>query len=377
MAKNIEVKAYGKGFDAARKICEAAGAKLIRGDEQTDTYFNVAGGARLKLRRNSASVDSLIWYDRLNSPELRESAYEKADLDAGADGVRRTLEKALGAKTVVKKRRDVYAWKTAIVNIDSVEGIGDFVEIEVDVESSGGEDGARAIAEDLKGILKIDKVDILPFSYSDMVEMYGRAAEWRAKLRGAKNPGSLFLIDGASCSGKTTLAHDLMNDPELGLAFVPRYCTREKRDQATEDEYIFVSHDEFAAKASGGEFIEFRDFLFGMSYGLPWDRAVSPLLEGRSALGIIDLGSVRHVGNIFPEAVTILVHAPMETLRKRMIARGLNKEEQIEERLGNARTVELYLEYYNHVVENEDGALESARAQIMNIVKSKMSGKCV
>lgn len=367
MAKNIEVKAYCDDLAGARAVCGSIGAKLVRSNDQTDTYFRIAGG-RLKLRQNSTSADELIFYSRLNSPELRDSTYDKTEIGAGADVVRSVLEKAVGVRTVVRKKRETFTWKTAIVNIDSVDGLGDFVEIEADVESSGGEDAAMRIAEELKRHLKIERVDILPFSYSDMIEMFRQAADWRAKLRAANNPGTLFLIDGASCSGKTTLAYDMLADKDLKLAFVPRYCTREKRDQATEDEYIFVSHGKFEELAAEGAFMEYRDFLFGMSYGTPWDLAVSPLLEGRSSLGVINLGNVRHVKRIFPEAVAILIHAPVETLRRRLVARGLNEEHQIEERLGNARTVEMYGRFYDFIVENEDGALDRAMSELRGIM---------
>src|SRR5262249_11279402 len=120
-----------------------------------------------------------------------------------------------------------------------------------------------------------------------------------------------------------------------------------------------------------GAFIEYRDFLFGMSYGLPWAEAFTPLLEGRPALGVINLGNVEHVKTLAPEAVTVLVEASLDTIRRRLIARGVNTPEQIEERLGNAARVAEFRRFYDYVVTNEEGGLQQAEAVLRSLITSK------
>ena len=101
---------------------------------------------------------------------------------------------------------------------------------------------------------------------------------------------------------------------------------RTHRAQAEDDqrrrEYIFISHEEFRERAVGGAFIEYKDFQFGMSYGLPWVEAFSSLLQGRAALGVINLGNVEYVKMLLPEAVTILVDASLETIRRKAPSSG-------------------------------------------------------
>src|SRR5580765_5759307 len=170
---------------------------------------------------------------------------------------------------------------------------------------------------------------------------------WRAKL--SARSGTVILLDGASCSGKSARVDRLSAGPG-GIELVPRYSTRERRqDDQRRREYIFVSQESFRARAEAGDFIEYRDFLFGMSYGLPWAEACEPLLEGRPALGVINLGNVRHVKALMPEAVTILVDASLNTIRRRLIARGMNTPEQIDERLGNAARVQEFRDSYDYV----------------------------
>ena len=202
--------------------------------------------------------------------------------------------------------------------------------------------------------------------------MQDEARVWRSRLH-AKQPagaGTLFLLDGASCSGKSTLV-DRLTDGDF-LELVPRYSTRERRtDDQRRREYIFVSHDAFRERAAAGGFIEYKDFQFGMSYGLPWAEAFSPLLEGQSALGVINLGNVEYVKALLPEAVTILVDASLDTIRRRLVARGVNTQEQIDERLSNAARVQHYRKFYDYVVTNEEGVLNEAEAFLRGVVVSR------
>ena len=203
--------------------------------------------------------------------------------------------------------------------------------------------------------------------------MQDEARVWRSRLH-ARQPastGTLFLLDGASCSGKSTLVDRLTDDPQF-LELVPRYSTRERRvDDQRRREYIFVAHDAFRERAAAGGFIEYTDFQFGMSYGLPWAEAFSPLLDGRSALGVINLGNVEYVKALLPEAVTILVDASLETIRRRLIVRGVNTQEQIDERLSNAARVQHYRKFYDYVVTNEEGVLNEAEAFLRGVVASR------
>src|SRR5580765_204460 len=192
---------------------------------------------------------------------------------------------------------------------------------------------------------------------------------WRAKL--SARSGTVILLDGASCSGKSARVDRLSAGPG-GIELVPRYSTRERRqDDQRRREYIFVSQEAFRARAEAGAFLEYRDFLFGMSYGLPWAEAFAPLRESRAALGVINLGNVEHVKTLMPEAVTILVDASLDTIRHRLIARAVNTPEPIEERLANAARVQNYRKFYDYVVTNEEGALTEAETFLRHLISSR------
>src|SRR5882762_3383826 len=104
---------------------------------------------------------------------------------------------------------------------------------------------------------------MIPWPDAEWRAMQEQARIWRAKLQARTGAGTLFLLDGASCSGKSTLVDRLTADSAF-LELIPRYCTRERRtDDQRRREYIFVGHDDFRARAAAGGFLEYRDFQFG------------------------------------------------------------------------------------------------------------------
>ena len=212
---------------------------------------------------------------------------------------------------------------------------------------------------------------MVPWPDGEWRAMQDEARLWRAKLHSREGAGTLFLLDGASSSGKSTLVDRLTTNPTF-LEIVPRYCTRQRRtDDQGRREYVFISHEAFRERAAAGAFIEYRDFQFGMSYGLPWAESFMPLVEGRSALGVVNLGNVEYVKALVPEAVTVLVDASLETIRRRLVARGVNTPEQIDERLGNAARVQEFRKFYDYVVTNEEGGLTEAETYLRNLIASR------
>ena len=374
MPQNLEIKACLPDIDAVPQACERMGAELKRSFAQKDTYFKVADG-RLKLRESEGRLPALIAYKRINSPVLRSSNFEILPLTSQADGERlkAMLIETVGQRGVVVKFRRVYERDAALINVDVVEGLGDFVEIEVDVERSGSQAQALATAKEISKELGISRADAVPWSYIDMVKMQEQADIWREKLNSHPRRGALIFLDGASGTGKTTLAHMLAQDEGLNISLVPRFSTREPRQEITESEYVFVKRDEFERLAQNGDLIEFRDFDFGMSYGLSWQYVAQPLLEGKNALGIINLGSVRHVKEILPEALTILMYASADTLRSRLIRRGLNNEAQIAERLESSKLADSYRPFYDHIVHNEEGGLQHAYDELKRVISEYVS----
>ena len=196
-------------------------------------------------------------------------------------------------------------------------------------------------------------------------------------LEKSQNKGTLFILDGASCSGKTSIRNDVLQDKSLNLEYVPRYCTRSVREgEIPGEEYIFLTQKDFDTLEKSGDLIESRHFEFGMSYGLPWKETIQTLIQGKNALAIINLGNILKIKQVLPHAVTILIDAPEEIIKNRLLRRGVNTKEQIEERLFNARTVHELRKYYHYVINNNDGLYECSIQFFREIVEAN-SRKCL
>lgn len=163
-----EVKAYCKNKQRTKEILLSNSAKLQAIDHQTDTYFHSKTG-RLKLREGNIGTH-LIHYIREDQKACKKSKliiYEsKAD-----SSLKEILEKTVGKKCVVNKIREIYQIENVIFHIDSVKGLGDFVEIEAmdDNETIPSEKLQEQCNHYIK-LLEINAKDLLVESYSDLLQ---------------------------------------------------------------------------------------------------------------------------------------------------------------------------------------------------------------
>ncbi|MBK7702188.1 MAG: class IV adenylate cyclase [bacterium] len=143
MARNIEIKARLAGIP---KLLPKVAALATGGPEeidQDDTFFRCADG-RLKLRAFSEDRGELIFYRRADRQGPKESYYLIAPT-AAPGALRRLLAQANGETGRVVKHRTVYLVGRTRVHLDRVEGLGDFLELEVVLRDD--EDAAAGIAE--------------------------------------------------------------------------------------------------------------------------------------------------------------------------------------------------------------------------------------
>ncbi len=178
----------------------------------------------------------------------------------------------------------------------------------------------------------------------------------------------LFLLDGPSATGKSTLVSQLLATcPQL--TFCRRLTTRAPRPGDQED-YEFVHMDEFRRRQQAGELALSRDFEFGMSYGLPRKPVDEALAAGRPVLALVDLGTAPQARAIWPGCVCILLCAPLSELERRLRERGGHSPEQIAERLGNAAAALASAPDYDYVVVNRPPGPERALNLLRWIVQT-------
>lgn len=167
MARNVEIKASVP--DAADLMQRAArvatsGPTLIH---QDDTFFGCDKG-RMKLRAFPDGHGELIFYQRANADGPKTSFYDIAPTH-DADRLRSTLSQAYGQVGRVIKRRTLYLLGRTRIHIDQVQGLGDFMELEVVLQDGESESAGIQEAHELMDILGIQSAWLIDRAYVDLL----------------------------------------------------------------------------------------------------------------------------------------------------------------------------------------------------------------
>jgi len=163
----VEFKARHGDLESARIRLREMNAKYIGAFRQVDTYFLV-GGRRLKLREvENRDYAQLVYYVRENIKEPKVSRVTIARTP-DPDSLKDILSMVLGVKVVVDKVREIYRYNGVQIHLDVVKGLGTFIEVEMEVESSKVEEG-RAFLKEFMRKLGVDENNLIKGSYSDLL----------------------------------------------------------------------------------------------------------------------------------------------------------------------------------------------------------------
>ena len=164
---NVEIKARCNNSGYIRKYLIENKAEFKGEDEQVDTYFQVPNG-RLKLREGKIE-NNLIFYERTNQAGPKNSHFRLVKIN-DARGLKEVLEKSIGIKVVVAKKREIYYIGNVKFHIDEVPGLGSFVEIEAgNILADLKQEQLKEQCDFYMKEFKIAEADLVEVSYSDML----------------------------------------------------------------------------------------------------------------------------------------------------------------------------------------------------------------
>ena len=175
MARNIEVKARISSVEALLPLATALAGTDAELIQQDDTFFTVPHG-RLKLREFADGSAELIHYHRADTAQAKASDYVRTPVpDAAA--LRQALQRACGLQGRVQKQR----WLVIVqeqgyctrVHLDRVEGLGDFMELEVVLIEGQTDAQGAAMADRLMARLGLAVAPTLAGSYLDLLSTQG------------------------------------------------------------------------------------------------------------------------------------------------------------------------------------------------------------
>ncbi|XP_059703630.1 uncharacterized protein LOC132327940 isoform X4 [Haemorhous mexicanus] len=149
------------------QVCPGAGQVLL----QTDTFFRVPRG-RLKLRRTQDGRGELIFYERPDSAGPKLSRFSITPT-ADPEGLQAVLSQSLGVLGTVRKERLLFLLGQTRLHLDRVQGLGDFLELEVVLRPEQSEEDGQRLARELLRELGIGEQDLISGAYLDLLLAQG------------------------------------------------------------------------------------------------------------------------------------------------------------------------------------------------------------
>ena len=177
--------------------------------------------------------------------------------------------------------------------------------------------------------------------------------------------GKTFIVAGPSGVGKGTVLKKLFETHDLYYSVSA--TTRDPREGEVDGvHYHFLSVEEFRAMIAEDALLEHAEYA-GNYYGTPKRYVDEAMDAGRDVILEIEIQGALKVKEQFPEALLLFVTPPnAKELERRLVGRGTEKPEVIDQRLSRASEESEGIEEYDYIVVNDN--LEECVKQLHSIV---------
>lgn len=180
--------------------------------------------------------------------------------------------------------------------------------------------------------------------------------------------GVLVVVSGFSGAGKGTVTRRLVEDND-GYALSISATSRQKREGEEEGvHYFFKTKEEFEKLIACDELIEHAQYV-GNYYGTPKKYVEECLNKGMNVILEIEVVGALQVKKKYPDAMTVFMTTKdAATLKKRLVGRGTETPEKIEQRLKRAVEEAEYISSYDFILVNDD--LDRCIKELKGLVES-------
>lgn len=183
--------------------------------------------------------------------------------------------------------------------------------------------------------------------------------------------GKLIVVSGPSGVGKDTVVSEYLKlHPEDVLSV--SMTSRPKRDYEVDGvHYYFRTKEGFEEEVEKGNLLEYATYN-GNYYGTPKSEVIKRLEDGINVILVIEIQGARNIKNMLGnDALLIFVLPPsIEELRERLIKRGTESLEQINNRLAIAEKEINENTFYDYKIINDN--IEDAVKSLENIIKNNI-----
>lgn len=185
----------------------------------------------------------------------------------------------------------------------------------------------------------------------------------------------LLVVSAPSGAGKTTLGERLLKMMPDMVRSVSCTTRAPRAGEMNGRDYVFLDAAQFQQKIAEGAFLEYAE-VHGAQYGTLREPVEQALLAGRDVLLIIDVQGAERIRQLLQQSagaklrsafVDVFIAPPdMETLRRRLVARGQDASAVIERRMQNAGLEMASAGRYQYLIVND--RIEEAAARLHGIV---------
>ncbi|MFZ0447416.1 MAG: guanylate kinase [Bacillus sp. (in: firmicutes)] len=179
--------------------------------------------------------------------------------------------------------------------------------------------------------------------------------------------GILIVLSGPSGVGKGTVRKAIFSQENTSFEYSISMTTRSPREGEIDGvDYFFKTKEEFEGLIQQGKLLEYAEFV-GNYYGTPVDYVRETLDRGKDVFLEIEVQGASQVRDRFPDGLFIFLAPPsLSELKSRIVTRGTESEDIINNRLNVAREEIEMMHLYDYVVENDE--IEHAVEKINAIV---------
>ena len=169
-----------------------------------------------------------------------------------------------------------------------------------------------------------------------------------------KKQGTLVVVSGFAGTGKGTVMKELLKRYDSYALSISATTRNPRPGEVDGREYFFKTTEEFEQMIKDNEFVEHACYV-GNYYGTPKKYVQEQLAEGKDVILEIEIQGALNIKSQFPNALLLFIAPPSaDVLKGRLVGRGTETQEVIEQRLARAVEESMGIENYDYLVVNDD-----------------------
>ena len=176
----------------------------------------------------------------------------------------------------------------------------------------------------------------------------------------------VLIFSAPSGSGKSTIVNHILGIYPDSMEFSVSATSRPPRgEEQNGREYYFMTADEFRKLIEEDKFVEYEEVYDGRFYGTLKSECERIWGAGHVIIFDVDVKGGVSLKKYFGDAaLSIFIKAPsVEVLRERLIKRGTDSLEEIEQRVAKAEQELAYAPQFDYVLVNDELATAYAESE--------------